>query len=145
MSQQAAVLRKRILLTDDQPEVRGVIRVMLDLDEHIVTEAGNGREALTFSANGSTKSRWAPGGRAATAVRDLPKGTFILALAFTAQPLASSIGPRLRRRNLSTSTIQTNQTNWPMMETSSHKALQVFGRSLTAPDRQARSCRGEEE
>ena len=30
-----------------------------------------------------------------------PNGTFILALALTAQPLASRIGPRLRRRSLS--------------------------------------------
>jgi two-component system, NarL family, capsular synthesis sensor histidine kinase RcsC len=46
MSAQVPILRKRILLTDDQPEVRDTIRMMLDLDEHIVAEAANGREAL---------------------------------------------------------------------------------------------------
>src|SRR5260221_7204389 len=54
---------------------------------------------LFFSANGSTRSRCEPGGSAATRVSEPPKGTFILALAFTAQPLASRMGPRLRRRN----------------------------------------------
>ena len=35
----------------------------------------------------------------ATPVNELPNGTLILARAFTAQPLASRIGPRLRLRN----------------------------------------------
>ena len=52
MSEQATIVRKRILLTDDQPEVRGVIRMMLDLDEHIVAEAENGQEALALFAPG---------------------------------------------------------------------------------------------
>jgi CheY-like chemotaxis protein len=46
MSGQATAVRKNILLVDDQQEVREVIRVLLDLDEHTVTEAGNGQEAL---------------------------------------------------------------------------------------------------
>ena len=40
------VLPKRILLADDQQEVREMTKLMLDMDGHIVTEAGNGREAL---------------------------------------------------------------------------------------------------
>ena len=46
MTEPSKVLRKRILLTDDQPEVREVTKMMLDLDEHLVTEAGSGQEAL---------------------------------------------------------------------------------------------------
>jgi CheY-like chemotaxis protein len=52
MNQQATLVRKRILLTDDQPEVRGVIRMMLDLDEHIVAEAASGRQALALFTPG---------------------------------------------------------------------------------------------
>src|ERR1035441_3929941 len=58
-------------------------------------------QGLFFSANGSTVSRWEPGGSVATPVSEPPNGTFIFAFAFTAQPFASRIGPRLRRRNLS--------------------------------------------
>jgi two-component system capsular synthesis sensor histidine kinase RcsC len=46
MSDPTPVLRKRILLTDDRPEVRQTLRMMLDLDEHIVSEAADAREAL---------------------------------------------------------------------------------------------------
>src|SRR5512137_2651085 len=56
---------------------------------------------LFFSANGSTRSRCEPGGSAATPVSEPPKGTLIFALAFTAQPLASRMGPRFRLRSLS--------------------------------------------
>jgi two-component system, cell cycle sensor histidine kinase and response regulator CckA len=52
MSAQATVLQKRILLADDRPEVRGVIRMMLDLDGHTVVEAADGREALSLFAPG---------------------------------------------------------------------------------------------
>src|SRR5450631_417532 len=52
-----------------------------------------------FSANLSAAPNVAPGGNAATPVNAPPNGTFIFALAFTAQPLASRIGPRLRLRN----------------------------------------------
>lgn len=40
------VLGKRILLADDQQGVRTAIRVLLQMDEHKVTEACNGKEAL---------------------------------------------------------------------------------------------------
>jgi len=43
---------KRILLVDDQPSVRGTIRLMLELDDHIVTEANNGAEALDLFTPG---------------------------------------------------------------------------------------------
>jgi CheY-like chemotaxis protein len=39
-------LRMRILLADDQPEVRETIKMLLDLDQHTVMEASNGLEAL---------------------------------------------------------------------------------------------------
>ncbi len=40
------VLGKRILLADDQQAVRSAIKFLLQMDEHKVTEATNGREAL---------------------------------------------------------------------------------------------------
>lgn len=40
------VLGKRILLVDDQEGVRQAIRYLLELDDHLVTEARNGREAF---------------------------------------------------------------------------------------------------
>ena len=40
------VLGKRILLADDQQGVRTAIKYLLQMDEHKVTEATNGREAL---------------------------------------------------------------------------------------------------
>ena len=46
MSEQGKVRRKRILLADDQPDVRELIKLLLGMDEHIVTEAANGQEAL---------------------------------------------------------------------------------------------------
>jgi CheY-like chemotaxis protein len=46
MTEPGKVLGKRILLADDQQDVREMTKLMLDMDEHIVTEAGNGREAL---------------------------------------------------------------------------------------------------
>jgi two-component system, OmpR family, response regulator len=44
------VLRKRILLADDQPEVRETVKLLLGMDEHTVAEATNGREALSLFA-----------------------------------------------------------------------------------------------
>ena len=41
----AKVLGKRILLADDQQAVRQAIKYLLELDDHSVTEARNGREA----------------------------------------------------------------------------------------------------
>lgn len=35
-----------ILLADDDPDVRGTLRLLLELDEHSVVEACNGRQAL---------------------------------------------------------------------------------------------------
>ena len=42
------VLGKRILLADDQQGVRTAIKFLLQMDEHKVTEATNGREALNL-------------------------------------------------------------------------------------------------
>ncbi len=46
------VLGKRILLADDQQGVRDAIRFLLQVDEHAVTEARNGKEALELFAPG---------------------------------------------------------------------------------------------
>lgn len=43
---------KRILLADDEPSVRAAIRLMLNLDEHAVTEASDGKEALRLFQGG---------------------------------------------------------------------------------------------
>ena len=40
------ILGKRILLAEDQPGVRHAIRHLLELDDHAVTEARNGKEAF---------------------------------------------------------------------------------------------------
>ncbi len=42
------VLGKRILLADDQQGVRTAIKFLLQIDEHQVTEATNGKEALAL-------------------------------------------------------------------------------------------------
>jgi len=39
---------KRILLVDDESNVRGAFRMMLELDDHRVTEAENGADALVL-------------------------------------------------------------------------------------------------
>jgi len=41
---------KRILLADDQPEVRETVKLLLGMDQHTVSEATNGREALAMYA-----------------------------------------------------------------------------------------------
>jgi two-component system alkaline phosphatase synthesis response regulator PhoP len=46
MSGQGKTIRKHILLVDDRQEVRDTMKLLLRLDEHTVTEAKNGREAL---------------------------------------------------------------------------------------------------
>jgi CheY-like chemotaxis protein len=50
MTKRGKVSGKRILLADDQQEVREMTALMLGMDEHIVTEAGNGQEALDLFA-----------------------------------------------------------------------------------------------
>jgi CheY-like chemotaxis protein len=46
MTELGKVSGKHILLADDQREVREMTALMLGMDGHVVTEAGNGREAL---------------------------------------------------------------------------------------------------
>jgi CheY-like chemotaxis protein len=43
---------KRILLVDDEPGVRESFRMILELDDHTVTEASNGAEALDLFTKG---------------------------------------------------------------------------------------------
>lgn len=45
---QGNIRGKRILLVDDEPGIRGAFSLMLSLDDHIVTEANNGVEALSL-------------------------------------------------------------------------------------------------
>ena len=47
-AEQAVVRGKRILLVDDEEPLRGLVRMMLELDGHQVTEASNGAEALSL-------------------------------------------------------------------------------------------------
>jgi CheY-like chemotaxis protein len=48
MTEQVTVFGKRILLAEDDRAVRESLKLMLNLDQHIVTEASNGREALSL-------------------------------------------------------------------------------------------------
>jgi two-component system cell cycle response regulator CpdR len=50
--QQAVVRGKRILLVDDEEPLRELVRMMLQLDGHQVTEASNGAEALSLFTMG---------------------------------------------------------------------------------------------
>ena len=50
MTPPTTALGKRILLVDDQQEVRETISMLLSMDEHTVTEAANGREAFSLFA-----------------------------------------------------------------------------------------------
>ncbi len=45
---EAVVRGKRILLVEDQEPVRASLRMLLELDGHLVTEASNGAEALNL-------------------------------------------------------------------------------------------------
>jgi CheY-like chemotaxis protein len=49
---QKIIRGKRILLVDDEPGVRGSFRMILELDDHTVTEANNGAEALDLFTKG---------------------------------------------------------------------------------------------
>jgi len=49
---QGNIRGKRILLVDDEPGIRGAFSLMLSLDDHIVTEANNGAEALAMYREG---------------------------------------------------------------------------------------------
>ena len=40
--------RLRVLVVDDQPDVRLAFRYMLEADDHLVAEAADGREAMTY-------------------------------------------------------------------------------------------------
>ena len=46
MSTGVSVQGKSILLVEDDPDVRGSIKLLLSIDRHRVTEAANGHEAL---------------------------------------------------------------------------------------------------
>jgi CheY-like chemotaxis protein len=46
MTESGKVLGKRILLAEDRQDVREVTKLLLGLDDHVVTEAVNGKEAL---------------------------------------------------------------------------------------------------
>jgi CheY-like chemotaxis protein len=48
----ARVVGKRILLADDQPEVRETVKLLLGMDDHTVAEAANGQEALQLFTHG---------------------------------------------------------------------------------------------
>ena len=50
--EQKIIRGKRILLVDDEASVRGSFRMMLEIDDHIVTEANNGAEALDLFTKG---------------------------------------------------------------------------------------------
>ena len=50
--EQKIIRGKRILLVDDEPGVRESFRMMLEIDDHIVTAASNGAEALDFFTKG---------------------------------------------------------------------------------------------
>jgi CheY-like chemotaxis protein len=46
------VLHKRILVAEDEPGVREALVLLLSLDEHLVTQATNGRQALELFKGG---------------------------------------------------------------------------------------------
>ena len=50
--EQKIIRGKRILLVDDEPGVRGLFRMILEIDDHTVTEANNGAEALDLFTKG---------------------------------------------------------------------------------------------
>jgi CheY-like chemotaxis protein len=46
MAEQKRITGKRILLVEDDPAVRGSIKLLLTIDRHEVVEAGGGAEAI---------------------------------------------------------------------------------------------------
>jgi CheY-like chemotaxis protein len=52
MMKHGKVLGKRILLADDQEDVREMTAMLLGVDDHVVTTAINGREALDLFTPG---------------------------------------------------------------------------------------------
>jgi two-component system, cell cycle response regulator CpdR len=50
--EQNIIRGKRILLVDDEPSIRESVRMLLELDDHIVTEADNGAGALDLFTKG---------------------------------------------------------------------------------------------
>ena len=50
MTETGPVVRKRILIVDDDPQARNVLRLLLTIDQHTVVEVENGRQAcLTYT------------------------------------------------------------------------------------------------
>ena len=52
MCDQRRVIRKRILVVDDDQEMRNTTKLLLELDEHSVTQARSAREALELVTPG---------------------------------------------------------------------------------------------
>jgi CheY-like chemotaxis protein len=52
MEHNNVAVRKNFLVVDDQPEVRETLKMLLEIDGHIVTEASNGLEALDLFTPG---------------------------------------------------------------------------------------------
>jgi CheY-like chemotaxis protein len=52
MIESGRAVGKRILLADDQEEVRETVKLLLGVDKHTVVEARNGREALGLFSHG---------------------------------------------------------------------------------------------
>jgi len=50
--EQCIIRGKRILLVDDEPSVRESFRMLLEVDDHAVTEANNGAEAMDLFTKG---------------------------------------------------------------------------------------------
>ena len=50
--EQCIIRGKRILLVDDEPRVRESFRMLLEVDDHAVTEANNGAEAMDLFTKG---------------------------------------------------------------------------------------------
>jgi CheY-like chemotaxis protein len=90
------VLAKRILLADDQAGVRQAIRYLLELDQHLVIEARDGREAFELFRGShfdlvitDFAMPEMAGNELATAIKGLtPTQPIIMITAFTSELLA---------------------------------------------------------